>query len=78
MVNEDGLDEKDSQNSRCWVDSRHDGDPICKLCALDIYGGLPKKKFRHPRRCWNCDENSGLDTFADIVDDRSGPTFEDL
>lgn len=59
---------------KCYVDKKHDGDPICKQCALELYDALPKKKFKGPRNCWNCDENGfdGLgDDFVDIADEHS-------
>jgi len=42
-------------NKKCYTDTKHDGDPICRECALDLYGKLPKKKLKYPRNCWNCD-----------------------
>lgn len=74
----DELDRKSQQNyPMCYVDKRHDGDPICKTCAMDIYGVLPRKRFRYPRNCWNCAENESDSSFTDIVDDRSETSLED-
>lgn len=57
---------------KCYVDKRHDGDPICRECSLELYGGVPKKKFAGPRNCWNCDENGvGGSDFVDIADEHS-------
>ncbi len=54
---------------KCYIDTKHDGDPICKECALDLYDTLPKKTFKFPRRCWNCDESP-------IDEDASEPYYE--
>lgn len=56
---------------KCFVDSRHDGDPICKSCALELYDALPRKKFKYPRNCWNCEE-SGI-----VNDDIEEPFYEE-
>lgn len=77
---DDGIERKRKYKKnnypKCYIDKRHDGDPICKECALDLYGSLPKKKFNYPRNCWNCEE-SGVD--IDFVDkaDESEPFFEE-
>lgn len=74
---ESGRKRKYKKNNypKCYVDKRHDGDPICRECALDLYDALPKKKFNFPRNCWNCEENGNND-FTDIVDE-SEPFFEE-
>ena len=41
---------------KCFIDKKHDSDPICKECALALYEVLPKKKYKFPRNCWNCEE----------------------
>lgn len=51
----------------CFIDKRHDGDPICKDCAKEEYGKLPKGKFNGPRNCWRCEggsESTDLDDLA--------------
>lgn len=49
--------EKPAKNyPKCYVDAKHDGDPICKSCAKELYGAIPKRKFKYPRNCWNCEE----------------------
>jgi hypothetical protein len=59
---------------KCYVDKRHDGDPICKECAVELYGALPKKKFKFPRNCWNCEENG---FYPDENEDIEEPYYED-
>ncbi len=55
---------------KCYVDTKHDGDPICKVCALELYEILPKKKFNYPRNCWNCIE------IGNVPEDSSEPYYE--
>lgn len=70
FVEEDDHKRKYKKNNypRCYVDKRHDGDPICKNCALTLYAALPKKKFNYPRNCWSCEEVT-MDSFTDVVDE---------
>jgi len=60
---------KKKKYPKCYVDKEHDNDPICKECALDLYGVLPKKKFKYPRNCWSCEEKGFVDTDDDLYDD---------
>lgn len=64
---------KKNNYPKCYVDKRHDGDPICKECALNLYGAMPKKKFSYPRNCWMCSEY-----ITDQTDIEDEPSFEDL
>lgn len=45
---------------KCYVDLQHDGDPICKQCAKTLYDAIPKRKFKYPRNCWNCEESGSF------------------
>jgi len=60
---------------RCYVDKKHDNDPICKECALEEYGKLPKSKFKGPRNCWRCEE-LGVDPVLDDDYDSDEPYYE--
>lgn len=59
---------------KCYIDKKHDGDPICKTCALELYDALPKNKFKYPRNCWNCEEN-GISPSEDT--DLDEPFYEE-
>ena len=50
------IDEEPKRVLRCYQDTKHDGDPICFKCAVDLYGKPPKNKYKFPRNCWSCEQ----------------------